>query len=51
MTRKQDAEILSLKLHVVSTFLLEFDTSGTFSLYFAQPSLKFERTVLKMHIL
>ena len=28
---------LSLEFHVVSTFWLEYDTSGTFSLYFAQP--------------
>ena len=30
---------LSSELHVVSTFWLEYDTSGTFSLSFAQPSL------------
>ena len=30
---------LSSELHVVSTFWLEYDTSGTFSSSFAQPSL------------
>ena len=42
---------LSLELHVVSTFWLGSDTSGTFSLYFAQPSYELERPALKMHIL
>ena len=42
---------LNLELHVVSTFWLESDTSGTFSLYFAQPSLKLQIPALKMHIL
>ena len=34
---------LSLELHVVSTFWLGSDTSGTFSLHFAQPSYELER--------
>ena len=42
---------LSLELHVVSTFWLGSDTSGTFSLYFAQQSYELERPALKMHIL
>ena len=42
---------LSFELHIVSTFWLEADTSGTFSLYFAQQSYKFERPGLKMYIL
>ena len=42
---------LSLELHIVSTFWLGSDTSGTFSLYFAQPSYELERPALKMHIL
>ena len=42
---------LSLELYVVSTFWLGSDTSGTFSLYFAQQSYELERPVLKMHIL
>ena len=42
---------MSLELHVVSTFWLGSDTSGTFSLYFAQPSYELERPGLKMHIL
>ena len=41
---------LSLELHVVSTFWLESDTSGTFSLYYEQSSLKLERSVSKMQI-
>ena len=41
---------LSLELHVVSTFWLGSDTSGTFSLYFAQQSHELERPALKMHI-
>ena len=42
---------LSLELHVISTFWLGSDTSGTFSLNFAQPSYELERPALKMHIL
>ena len=42
---------LSLELHVVSTFWLGSDTSGTFYLYFTQPSYELERPALKMHIL
>ena len=42
---------LSLEFHVVSTFWLEFDTSGTFSLFFVQSSLELERAAVKMHIL
>ena len=38
---------LSLELHVVSTFWLESDTSGTFSLHFAQPSYELERPALE----
>ena len=33
---------LKLELHVVSTFWLGSDTSGTFSLYFAQPSYELD---------
>ena len=40
---------LNLKLHVVSTSLLESDTSETFSLYFTQAPLKPERSALKMY--
>ena len=42
---------LPLELLVVSTFSLVSHTSGTFSLYFAQPSYELERSALKMHIL
>ena len=42
---------LSFELHVVSTFWLGFDTSGTFSLCFTQQSYEPERPALKMHIL
>ena len=42
---------MSLKLCVVSTFWLGSDTSGTFSLYFAQSLYELERSALKMHIL
>ena len=42
---------INLELHVVSTFWLGSDTSGTFSLYFAQQSYELERPALKMHIL
>ena len=42
---------LSLETHVVLTFWLESDTSGTFSLFLAQPSLKIKIPVLKIHIL
>ena len=38
---------LSLELHVVSTFWLGSDTSGTFSLHFAQPSYELERPALE----
>ena len=38
---------LNLELHVVSTFWLGSDTSGTFSLHFAQPSYELERPALK----
>ena len=38
---------LSLQLHVVSTFWLGSDTSGTFSLHFAQPSYELERPALE----
>ena len=38
---------LSLEFHVVSTFWLGFDTSGTFSLHFAQPSYELERPALE----
>ena len=38
---------LSLELHVVSAFSLGSDTSGTFSLHFAQPSYEPERPALK----
>ena len=38
---------LSLELHVVSTFWLESDVSGTVSFYFAQSSLKLERPALR----
>ena len=41
---------LNMELHVVSTFWLESDTSGTFSFYVTQPSLKRQETpALKMH--
>ena len=42
---------LSLELHVVLTFWLGSDTSGTFSLYFIQPSYELDLRALKMHIL
>ena len=43
---------LSLKLHIVSGFWFGSGTSGTFSLYFAQPPHELERlAALKMHIL
>ena len=42
---------LSLDLHVVSKFWFGSDTSGTFSLCFAQQSYELERPALKMHIL
>ena len=38
---------LSLELHVISTFWLGSDTSGTFSLHFAQPSYELERPALE----
>ena len=38
---------LSLELHVASTFSLGFNTSGTISLHFAQPSYELERPALK----
>ena len=34
-------------MHVVSTFWLESDVSGTVSFYFAQSSLKLERPALR----
>ena len=40
-----------MELYVVSIFWLRSDTSGTFSLYFAQPLYQFERPTLKMHLL
>ena len=42
---------MSLELHVASTFWLSSDTSGTFSIYFSQPSYELEKAGLKMHIL
>ena len=42
---------MSFELHVVSTFWLSSDTSGTFSIYFSQPSYELEKAGLKMHIL
>ena len=51
MNKSLGSANLSLELHVVSTFCLGSDTSGTFSLYFAWPSFKHERPSLKMHIL
>ena len=47
MNKSLSYENLSLELHVVSTFSLGSDTSGPFSLHFAQPSYKFERPALK----
>ena len=41
---------LIFELHVVSTFWLESDTSGTFSWHFTQPPLKLDRPALKIHI-
>ena len=38
---------LNLELHVVSTFWLGSDTSGTFSLHFVQPSFELEIPALK----
>ena len=38
-------------MHVVSTFWLVSDTSGTFSLHFAQQSYELERPAFKMHLL
>ena len=38
---------LSLELHVVSTFGLGSDTSGTFSVHFTPPSYELERPALK----
>ena len=38
---------MNLELYVVSTFWLGSDTSGTFSVHFAQPSYELERPALK----
>ena len=51
MSKSLSSINLSLELHVVSTFWLESDTSGIFSLYFVQSSLKLERPALKIRIL
>ena len=47
MNKSLSYENLSLELHVVSTFRLGSDTSGTFSLHFAQPSYELERPALE----
>ena len=42
---------LSLELHVVSIFWLGLDTSGTFSLYFAQPLYELDQPLVqKWHL-
>ena len=51
MKKSLSSANLSLELHVVSRFWLESDISGTFCLYFAQPSLKLERPALTIHTL
>ena len=51
MNKSLSSVNLSFELHVVSTFWLGSDTSGTFSLYYTKPSYKLERLALKMHIL
>ena len=48
---QESSKNLRLGLQAVSSFWLDSDTSGTISLYFSQPSLKFERSALKIHIL
>ena len=50
MTKSLSYVNLSLEQHVVSTFWLGSETSGTFSLYFAQSSYELERPALKMYI-
>ena len=47
MNKSLSYENLSLELYVVSLFWLGSDTSGTFSLRFAQPSHELERPTLK----